>query len=482
MSALRRPELALFAALALAVAAPLAAPTSDTLPSSDGLAGTALAAVLLFAAFVAGYRRPLKGLYALVVLVVAEGAIRRWFVNDVSVFLLKDFLALGLYAAVLPKLRREDWRRPWWLVSPLAGLVVLAVLSAPLADSAREAVIGLRAYAIYVPLLWVAPALVTTRARAAWLLVLLVALGALECALAFVQAIAGPGVLNDLVSGAQPAIVTVDGRNYIRPAGTFMHVGSFSGFLFFFMLSAFSLIVWARAGRLYWVAIAGAGFLAWGVVYSSARAVLGSVVIAFVALAAALLWRRRVGSLLAVTTAFGAGMVGVFLVLPLAGEVGTGSGYLGRAADVRTAGDQGGPGIWGQRIRPQLELIADQGLVGHGTGAMTLGSEYTSEDASFPGEGQYTKVAYELGLPGLALFLWLVAAAFVAGVAGVLRSSGWVRALAVVGAGAAGILPLWYLIAFMLDVPVVGILFWTFLGLAIAAGRSTTAGSPRERS
>ena len=456
--------------LALAIAAPLAAPTSETLPSADGLGSSILAAAALFVAFVAGYRRPVKALYALIVVAIAEGAVRRWIVNDLSIFLLKDFLALGIYAAVLPRLGRGGWRRPWWLLAPLAGLVILAAVSAGGAESAREAVIGLRSYIVYVPLLWVAPAIITTRARGAWLLVVVLAAGALESALAFVQAIAGPGVLNKLVSGAKPAIVTVNDRNYIRPAGSFMQVGSFSGFLLFFMLAAFSSIVWARTGRLYWLAIAGAGFLAWGVVYSSARAVLGSLVVTSAALAVALIWRRRIRSLLAVGAAFGAGMIGVFLVLPLAGaSTGAGSsGYLGRAADINKAGDKGG-GLIDRRVRPQLDLIGDQGLVGHGTGAMTLGTGYASEEATFPGEGQYSKVAYELGLPGLALFLWASLALLAACVMGVLRSDGWQRAAALVGAGAAAILPFWYLIAFMLDVPIVGILFWTFAGIAVAA-------------
>lgn len=473
---LRRAELVLAAALALAVAAPLAAPTSEVLPSADGLWPHALAAVLLFAAFAIGYRRPLESLYGVVLVAVFEGAVRRWVVNDVTVFLLKDFLALGLYAAVLPRLTRDQWRRPWWIVAPLAALVALALLTVPLQDSLREAVIGLRAYAVYVPLLWVAPALVTTRARAAWLLVLVVAVGAVESALALAQAIAGPGVLNQLVSGALPALVTINGKSYIRPAGSFMHVGSFSGFLLFFMLAAFALVVWARAGRLYWIAIAGAGFLAFGVVYASARAVLGSLAIAFTALAIGLLWRRRIGSLLAVSAAFGVGMVAVFLVLPLAGASGQAGGYLGRATDVNTAQDADATGgVWDSRIRPQLELIGEQGLVGHGPGEMTLGTEYATEGKLLAGESEYSKVAYELGLPGLALFLWLAVALLVGSVAGVVRSSAWLRALALVGAGAAAILPLWYLLAFMLDVPVVGILFWTFVGLAIAAPRGGRA-------
>src|SRR5207244_3383141 len=110
--------------------------------------------------------KPLDALLGLIALVVLEGAIRKWAINNVVVFLAKDFVALGIYAAVLPRAQGATLRRPWWLIAPLAGLAVLALASIVRTPSISQAVIGIRSYFVLVPMLWVAPALITTRRRA----------------------------------------------------------------------------------------------------------------------------------------------------------------------------------------------------------------------------------------------------------------------------------------------------------------------------
>lgn len=564
---------------ALAIAAAIAAPSTELLPGPHGAAETVAAAAVLALAFGAGLARPLHALYGLVVLTVLEGAIRKWLANSVTVFLLKDFLLLGLYAAVLPRLTRAQWRRPWWLVAPLAGILALAVLSAPRSESLSQATIGLRAYAIYLPLLWAAPQLLSTRRRAYALLGLVLGLGAAECVLSVAQALSGASVLNKLVSGALAGLITLDGKAYIRPSGTFMQVGPLSAFLFFSALVAFTLVLAHRRGAWLWASLASVALLAWGVVYTSARSLLGSVLLAFAGVAPALLRRRRFVSAAAVPASFALGFLLLINVVPTvrdgardlahwwerrgyeqvavtdvagktfqleldpklkaelqtalrtggsgpatAGPVqvaavddrgrdvvvavepgkaggdpkvsitekpqtvpgvddqghlvnlnvynGEGSGkageFLGRAADFNAAG--GEVGLWRGRVKPQLDLIGEQRLIGHGPGTMTLGSEYADPSAKLQGESMYSKLAWELGLPGLALFVWLLGAFAVLAARGVARVNGWQRVLAVVGLGAATLLPLWYVLTFALDFPIVAILFGIFGGCAVAYG------------
>jgi hypothetical protein len=592
-----RPLLA-GAGAALALAAAAVAPSSQLLPAPHGTGETLLAAVVLALAFAAGLRWPVESFYGLITLTVLEGAIRKWIVNNIAVFLLKDFLLLGVYAAVLPRLRRDQLRRPWWILAPLVGIVVLALVLAPRSNGLSQVAIGLRSYVIYLPLIWVAPALLTTRRRVLGFLALVASLAIVEAVLAVVQALVGPGVLNKLVSGAQAGLITFNGVAYLRPSGTFMQVGVLAGFLFFGLLASFALLTYLRRGRLFVLALLVPGFLTGGLVYSSARTLLGSALLAGVVLGVVLLVRRRVFTLAAVVASFAIGFVVVLFAVPwvidrihgltqtahlvggplvgsplvgghvvgghvvggrvvgasvvgasVAGasvvgghvvgarvvgghvvgarvvgasvvgarvvgarvvggpvvgarvvgarivggrvvgghvvgghvvgghKVGVHSvstGYLGRAADFNTAG--GKVGLWSSRIKPQLELIRRQRLVGHGPGTMTLGAEYANPKQAFQGEGSYSKVAWELGLPGFILFLWLVCALAVATVRGAIHSTDFARPVALSGAGAALILPIWYLFEFALDFPIVGILFWTLVGCAIAVEAGT---SPR---
>jgi hypothetical protein len=155
-----------------------------------------------------------------------------------------------------------------------------------------------------------------------------------------------------------------------------------------------------------------------------------------------------------------------------------GGGFLRRAADFNKAG--GEVGLWSDRVKPQFELISKQRLVGRGTGTMTLGSGYGaggSGKSILQGEGMYTKTAWELGLFGLAAFVWFALALAMVSVLGVLRSDGWRRMLAVAAAGATLVLPLWYLLTFALDFPVVAILVYVLAGCASSYACAVTRGS-----
>jgi hypothetical protein len=567
---LTSPRVLLPAGVLLALAAAVATPSSALLPAPESPFEILVAATALALVFVSAWARPVAGLYALVALVVLEGAIRKWVVNDVTVFLLKDFVAFGLYAAVLPRLSRAELRRPRWLLLPLAGLLVLALLHVPLADSLSQAAVGLRSWVVYVPLLWTAPALVTSRARALGLVGAIAGLGVVNAVLAVIQARSGPGVLNELVSGATAPLITVGGEAYIRPSGTFMQVGVLAAYLFLAVLAAFALVLEARRRRWWLAALGASALLSWGVVYSSARSLLGGVLLAFALLAVGAVVRRRVAAPAAVAVAVAIGLLTLFQGVPWAQARGTDAiewlrwhdwervtilrpgatplsvrvppelaegllerirsvrkpfdipaltdgdvrvtitiappprsaegaatvtvatpppdggprgeapagGFLGRAADFDKAGDE--KGLWSGRVRPQLELIAHQRLVGHGTGTMTLGSGYADGGMTILyGESMYSKAAWELGLPGVVLFVWFVGALAVASVRGYRAArADWQRVLAAIAVGACAILPIWYLFTFALDFPVVGILLYALVGCASVYAFTPAAAAP----
>lgn len=492
--------------LGLAGAAAALAPSSALFPGPSGVLGHTLAVATLAAAFAFGFALPLPGLFALVVVTVLEGGFRKWALNNVAVFLVKDFLALGIYAAVLPRLRRDEWRRPWWLVVPLAAVLLLGLAYTARSEAWSSAAIGLRAYAIYVPLLWVAPRLVDERRKGLALVVLVLALAMFESALGAVQSLTGNEWLNRLVPGSLPALITVDGVSYLRPTGTLLQVGVFAAFVLFGFLAAFGLAVAYDRGRLLVAAAASLTVLAWGFVYASSRALTASLAIAVVATVVYLLARRR---LLTIACLAGAAALGVVFLRyqPFLGgavregndafflrsseyrvfdesgkvqkvriDIGTGNpaattGFVARPFEPDNTGGAGTPsGTTTTRFRHQLDIVLDQRLLGHGTGTMTVGSEYALPGRKIPGESQYSKLAYELGLPGLAFYCWLLAAIAVAAALGAARTRGWQRAVAVTGLGTAVCFSAWMSLTFALDVPVVGLLFWIFTGCAVAYG------------
>lgn len=491
----RRHVVALGLGALLAVAASVLAPSSALLAAPDAGGEYALAAVVLVIAFAAGYTWPRQGLYGLIAVAIVEGAVRKWVLNDIVVFLVKDFLALGIYAAVLPRLQRDEWRRPWWLVLPLGGVVLLAVLYLLRAESLSQGVIGLRAWTIYVPLLWVAPKLLATRARTLGLVLLVLVAGVLEAAFSAVQALSGDERLNELTPGAPPPLVTVGDISYLRPSGTMLQVGAFSVLLLFAVLAAYALLAATSRRVLVLLGAAAPLVLVWGIVYAGGRALFLGVAASSVTLAAYLVWRRRFAALAGVAVAITLGYVALayqplvegdgglrtlsYTVIDDEGRihaattrVGSGppeGGFVGRATSLERGDAEADPPAYtSSRVRAQLETIADQGVLGRGTGSMTLGTQYADTTQPIAGESIYAKAAWELGWPGLLLLLWLFAALVLATGIGAVMTLDWRRAAALVGFGGACLVPLWSLFNFTLDMPIGAILFWSFAGIATA--------------
>ena len=504
----RLPLWAWFALGALfALAAALAAPSTTLLPAPATAGGKLLAAAALFALFSAGFLRPLPGLFGLVTLAVLEGAIRKWVVNDIDVFLLKDFLMIGIYAAVLPRLSAEEWRRPRWFLAPLVGIIALALLQSLRSPSLSQAVVGLRSYTIYVPLLWVGPVLLRPVSRAISLLCLTLALGISEAVFSVVQALSASSTLNKLVSGALPAVITLRGIAYLRPSGTFMQSGTLATFLFVATLVALTFVAARRSGRLFLFGLASLVFLTWGLVYEAARSAFGATLVAVLGILVLLVAKRRFITALLVPASLVLGVVLLFTVVPVVSDglqgtltptrvkvvdeqgrvqdvsVGKATsakqvgGFLSRSADFNKAG--GTVGLWGSRIKPQLKLIKAQRL-GHGTGTMTLGSEYASSSATFQGESQYSKLAWELGLPGFVLYIWFVVAFAFAALLGVIASRGAGRIASTVGFGIVALAPVWAVVTFAPDYPVFAIFIYLLGGYAVSmAGASGASGPER---
>jgi hypothetical protein len=143
-------------------------------------------------------------------------------------------------------------------------------------------------------------------------------------------------------------------------------------------------------------------------------------------------------------------------------------GFVSRAAGNPQPGDQNAD-LPANRLRAQLDLLVDEtGLLGHGTGRMTLGSQYLLPTRSVASESQFVKVAYELGVLGLLSLVVLLFALWAAAAWASFVSPEWRRPPAAVALGIATLVPALTALTFAFDYPVVSILYYTLGGCALA--------------
>ena len=140
--------------------------------------------VVLVACFVFGLARWRAAAIAAIVLAVGEGALRKWAFPEAQqyVYFLKDALLFGAYVGYLGgRLIRHQRLFPAHPANPALGfLAVLVTLQAvnPELTSPLVGLFGIRAYLMYVPLMYLVPALFpdTVALRRFWVWYLLLAL------------------------------------------------------------------------------------------------------------------------------------------------------------------------------------------------------------------------------------------------------------------------------------------------------------------
>src|SRR6266446_2483496 len=122
-----------------------------------------LSAVLGAALFTLGIFRWREAIPAALLIAVFEGAVRKWAFPDYGqfIYLAKDILLLGAYAGFfLPRILRHQLfalRHPVTMPLLLFGIVAVLELANPLLPNLAIGLFGLKAYLVYVPLLYLMP-------------------------------------------------------------------------------------------------------------------------------------------------------------------------------------------------------------------------------------------------------------------------------------------------------------------------------------
>ena len=375
-----------------------------------------------------------SGLKALLVMVVIEGAIRKWFLPSASelVYFYKDFLMVVVLISYLKKKRKSSLpiRREIELFSMALiafGLYALAAMSNPKLPHPLVGLLGIKAYLLYVPLVFLVPRMFTTKEKLTtflkWYLIIALPVASLS-AIQFTnsdvnsplnryawdeQAIAASGM--DLaVANFQDSA----GKAYVRVTGPFSYISG----LTIYLPTMFALLLGLISQRfpgllpksLKWIYYLSLASLVATVFMTGSRsAVIDLAIVALVFYGIAskrnLIRRLRQAAI---------GGVLAYLLLMV---------FFPQAYDAlytRAFGEnenvQEGRGRIEEAFRLPLEEASYAGAFGYGVGATQNSTPVLMSKLKLPLGGERIPIAYEgesgrlmleLGITGYVLYLFL---------------------------------------------------------------------------
>jgi len=206
-----------------------------------------------------------QALQVAMVLVVLEGAIRKWLFPGAQdlVYFAKDVVLLGGYAGFLRSRERARYRAPSMPALRIAlvvgaGFGLLEIFN-PYLPNLLVGALGFKAYFFYVPLLYVMPAAFSSDVELARFLrrysMISVPVGFLAMAQFFSPA---SSPLNTYARGSEGGgagdyITTFGSSSFVRVTGTFSYISGYASYLFatsILILAILSAIKWRFKGHL----------------------------------------------------------------------------------------------------------------------------------------------------------------------------------------------------------------------------------------
>ncbi|MEI6331105.1 MAG: hypothetical protein WCP16_17830 [Pseudanabaena sp. ELA645] len=192
---------------------------------------------------------------AILVLIVVEGALRRWAFPQARdlIYFVKDFILIGAYLGFFSKPRLIVDRYPY-LKAITQVLSVLCCLLAfnPSLGSPIIGLLGIRSYLLYIPLLWVVPHLFDSQTELRDFIRRYLLLIIPVCILGIVQYFSPfDSPLNAYIAGEEGKVDTVG--EFVRITGSFSYLSGLTTYLQF----CFSLIVLVifREKEIKWIVI-----------------------------------------------------------------------------------------------------------------------------------------------------------------------------------------------------------------------------------
>jgi hypothetical protein len=495
-----------FAAAALAV-------LSGSILAGAGHPG-AFAPAIITAAFVLSLALPWRAsLLAVPLLLLVEGLARRYLVNQVELFFVKDVVLAVAYAKYIVERRRAGLslvpRSPvTWPLAAFAAIVVAGAFN-PTLPSPIIGLFGIYSWLWYVPICWLVrdafpTPLAAIRAVAAYLAIF-VPLGVLAQVQQHVPA--ANRSYYDLEVGSTNFVY--DGRIIAsRSVATFASTNAFGDYLVIVAVLLFACALVVRRARTFLaLAVVLAAFVL-AVGGSGNRSASGA---AFVSLIAVLALHKRLDRGAAAAATLGVAFMLALALLPpvLPGLDRAGGAGFSRASisqrltahlflpierilgvhwsetptSVQVPTTTGKAGPVAPPAPPRASTSGVTAILGHGSGLGAGGLQYVANRFLSPSEtwrmralggpeGGWADVLWELGPVGLVPLIWLFGAVTAVAIR-VRRSTqdAVTQSVAAVGLAALASTAFLMLVTSKLTHPIYSVLFWFAVGLTLAADR-----------
>ena len=371
------------------------------------------------------------GFYLFLVWLLFEDLIRKFLGNNMAIFFAKDALAGLSYISLLLAIRRKEAVsfRPRFLLlmTFFFWLAVLDVFN-PYSPSPLYGFLGLKVDFFYVPLMFLAYALIRDERDLRKFVFAFIALAIVISGIGIIQGLVGPTFLNpatlqqnirELSSLEKFAPLT--GQTFFLPCSVFVSTGRFALYLILALIlglgAAGYFALSSLKGRN--IVYVGIGSLVTAVVLSGSRTAFLFSLISALVLSAAFLWGapwrwgkgRRLVKAIRRSIIFGSLALGALIaVFPSAAE--SRLSFFSQTLLPSSSAYQLGERSWSYPMQELGKAFSrPHWLIGNGTGTATLGNQYVSQivhkDVDYIGveEGMGQLIA-EMGI--LAPILWIL--------------------------------------------------------------------------
>ncbi len=376
--------------------------------------------LLIFLGFTAGcwaLFRWKQALQVALVLVVLEGAIRKWLFPGAQdlVYFAKDVVLLGAYAGFLrsrERVRYQPPSMPALSIALVAGVVFgLFEVFNPALPNLLVGVLGFKAYFFYVPLLYVLPAAFDSDALLARFLrryaLLSIPVGLLALAQFFSPS---SSALNTYARGGETeggGYVTTFGTSaFVRVTATFSYISGYASYLFataILLLAILSTTKWRFKGHLQVFLALGMTLL--GMLMTGSRGPVFTLALLFPFYWYLAVVRERQGGAI-----FGRLVIGLGVLAVLLSYAG---GQALSAFEGRAVGSEDAASRFIAPFQAPFDILPDAGLFGYGIGtthqtaaAVTQGIAPYSWLHGLAVEVESGRVMLELGPLGFLLIYW----------------------------------------------------------------------------
>ncbi|MHC4915314.1 MAG: O-antigen ligase family protein [Planctomycetota bacterium] len=394
-----------------------------------------------------------------------EGFFSLMFKQYKASLLVKDFLIIIAYMSFLMEMVSEQ-RQVFFrgVVVPMATMAMLglAEIFNPGLPNMLVGVVGFKILCFYMPLVLLGyycfNSLQEVRKSLLYMLAFTIPVGLM----AVWQYAEGPSAITRFGSGFKIALIhtpsTAHGT-HLRAIGTFSSPAMLSLYCLFATAMAITVLGWPRAAKRGWLPWAALLLAVLALLASGTR---GGMIITVMMCAAMLL---ILGKARYLPVGAGLAVLGLFLLAS------TGEGVFGRTGSLLN------PATWSGRLTAAYRMTAaaiGESPIGRGLGYASVGARYVMPDGKpvFMAETYTVKLAYEMGIFGLLVQLWLAAVVVAEGIRCSRQArtpeakwaatclavfTGGIMVLSLAGAMALDMIPLnvyfWFLLGVMLRIP-----------------------------